>query len=133
MGHSRVLHIILTGLICLVWFVNGFFCKILDMAPRHQEIVARILGEEDAWLITKFIGVAEVLMTFWILANIQRRFCAIVQMFIVAIMNILEFALAPDLLLFGKLNLVFAFLFIMVIYINEFHLNKGKTYAAVGK
>jgi hypothetical protein len=99
------------------------------MAPRHQEIVARILGEEDAWLITKFIGVAEVLMTFWILANIQRRFCAILQMSIVAVMNILEFALAPDLLLFGKLNLVFAFLFIVVIYVNEFVLTKGKSYA----
>ena len=35
-------------------------------------------------------------------------------------MNIWEFIIAPDLLLWGKLNSVFALLFIALIYFNEF-------------
>jgi hypothetical protein len=32
--------------------------------------------------------------------------------------------LASDLLLWGKLNALFAFLFVLVVYFNEFYLNK---------
>ena len=39
-------------------------------------------------------------------------------------MNTLEFFLAPDLLLWGKLNSLFAFIFIIAIYYSEFYLNK---------
>jgi hypothetical protein len=38
-------------------------------------------------------------------------------------MNIIEYNFAQDLLLFGKLNLVFASIFILVVYYNEFILN----------
>lgn len=121
---QRLSHIFTTFLICLVWFVNGFFCKVLNLVPRHQEIVARILGEEYSWLFTKAIGVSEMLMVVWILTRIKSRFCAIVQMIIVGVMNIIEFVLAPDLLLFGRMNIVFALIFIVVIYVNEFILTK---------
>jgi hypothetical protein len=99
--------------------VNGFFCKVLNLVPRHQEIVGRILGEEYSWLLTKAIGISEILMVVWILSGIKRRLCALFQMAIVGIMNVIEFILAPDLLLFGRMNIVFATIFIAVIYVNE--------------
>lgn len=117
---------LLTTLICLVWFANGLFCKVLNLVPRHQEIVTRILGEQHSWLFTKAIGVSEMLMVVWILSRIKSRFCAIFQMVVVGSMNILEFILAPDLLLFGRMNIVFAAIFIGLIYVNEFIVVKRK-------
>ncbi len=35
---------ILNYLIAAVWIANGLFCKVLNLVPRHQEIVARIIG-----------------------------------------------------------------------------------------
>lgn len=122
--NQRLPHILITTIIALVWFVNGFFCKLLDFVPRHQEIVGRILGEQYAWLFTKAIGVSEILMVVWILSRIKSRFCAIFQIAIVGTMNVIEFILAPDLLLFGRMNIVFAAIFIGVIYINEFFLGR---------
>jgi len=42
-------------------------------------------------------------------------------------MNSLEFILAPDLLLWGRFNALFAFLFILGIVYNEFYLRKRET------
>jgi hypothetical protein len=122
MNREKIPHVITTTFICLAWFVNGLFCKILNLVPRHQQIVSEILGEEYSWLLTKIIGTGEILMVVWIVSRIQKRFCAIFQMVIIGTMNIIEFILVPDLLLFGKMNIVFAFLFIAVIYVNEFFL-----------
>ena len=47
-------------------------------------------------------------------------------MVVVGSMNILEFILAPDLLLFGRMNIVFAAIFIGLIYVNEFIVVKRK-------
>jgi hypothetical protein len=124
MNLRRLLYLLVTILICLVWFVNGFFCKVLNLVPRHQQIVARILGEHYSLLITKAIGVSEILMIVWIVSKFKSRFCAVLQMVIVGTMNVIEFILAPDLLLFGKMNIVFAFVFIALIYGNEFLLSK---------
>jgi hypothetical protein len=123
MNH-RILHITTTILITLVWLINGLFCKVLNLVPRHQEIVGRILGEEYSWLFTKAIGVAEIFMVVWILSRIKSRVCAMFQMVIVGSMNVIEFFLVPDLLLFGRMNIVFASLFIALIYVNEFILGK---------
>jgi hypothetical protein len=111
-------------LIALVWLVNGLFCKVLNLVPRHRLIVARILGDEYATLATRTIGVLEILMAIWILTRIQSRLCAITQIVIVAIMNILEFILVPDLLLFGRINIIIATFFILIIFINEFSILK---------
>jgi hypothetical protein len=120
----KALSYLLTIVICLVWFINGLFCKVLSLVPRHQEIVARILGEQYSWLFTKAIGLSEILMVVWIISRIKSRFCAIFQMVIVGTMNIIEFILAPDLLLFGRMNIVFATIFIVLIYVNEFFFSK---------
>jgi hypothetical protein len=120
------LHKILTVLISLVWLVNGLFAKVLGLVPRHQQIVARILGDNYAMIATKAIGVSEILMFLWVISRIKTRLCAISQIIIVAVMNTLEFILVPDLLLFGKLNSVIALIFIFTVYYNEFVLNSPK-------
>ncbi|WP_257666416.1 DoxX-like family protein [Parapedobacter tibetensis] len=115
---------ILTIFIATVWLVNGLFCKILNLVPRHQQIVAEILGREYARPLTIAIGMAEIFMASWILSRITKRLCAIAQIIIVATMNTIEFFAVPDLLLWGKANAIFAFMFISLIYVNEFVLGK---------
>jgi hypothetical protein len=110
--------------IAMVWLINGLICKILGVVPRHERIVAGILGEDYAFKITKLIGVAEVMMVIWILSGSWKRFCAVVQIAIVAAMNIIEFALVPELLLFGRMNAFFALCFILFISLYEFNWNK---------
>ena len=62
-------------------------------------------------------------MAVWILSGYKTKLNAIAQITVVAIMNILEFILVPDLLLWGKINSLFAFIFISVVYFNEFYFN----------
>jgi len=121
---KRTIHKILTYLIAIVWIINGLFCKLLNLVPRHQLIVARILGDEYPGFLTKAIGLSEVVMAIWILSSFKSRVCAVAQIIIVAAMNAIEFFLAPDLLLFGKMNSVLALFFVVLIYFNEFILNK---------
>lgn len=96
----------------------------LNLVPRHEQIVSRILGNEYAPLLTKLIGVSEIFMAVWVLSQIKTRLNVWLQILIVASMNILEFILVPDLLLWGKANSLFAFLFIVLVFYNEFVLNK---------
>jgi hypothetical protein len=117
-------HKILNYFIATVWIVNGFFCKVLDLVPRHQQIVGQILGDYYSRPITILIGLSEIGMAIWILTGLWSRINTVTQILVITTMNVLEFMLVPDLLLWGKANSVFAFLFILLIYYNEFHLNK---------
>jgi len=112
--------------IALVWVVNGLLCKVLNFVPRHEQIVARILGDQYSRPLIILIGISEIGMALWFLSGIKSRLNTIAQIGIVATMNILEFILVPDLLLWGKLNAIFAFLFIIVVYYNHFYLNKKR-------
>ncbi len=112
----------ITYCIAIIWFGNGLFCKVLNLVPRHEQIVARILGNSFSRPLTIAIGFSEIVMAVWILSSFKKRSNAVVQIIIIATMNILEFIIAPDLLLWGKYNALFAFLLILVIYYNEFHL-----------
>lgn len=120
----KTIYTILIYCIATIWIANGLFCKVLNLVPRHQQIVARILGNDYSRLLTIAIGCSEILMAVWILSLLKTRASAIAQIAIVAIMNTLEFIIAPDLLLWGRWNALFAFLFILVVYFNEFCLNK---------
>jgi len=115
---------ILNWFITLVWFINGFICKVLNLVPRHQEIVARITGNEQSRTFTLLIGLSEIVMAGWILSGKWSRVNAITQIVVIAVMNTLEFILVPDLLLWGRFNALFALLFIILIYYNEFHLKR---------
>ncbi|CAN5301631.1 hypothetical protein BH20ACI1_BH20ACI1_08650 [soil metagenome] len=123
MTHGNI-HKILNYLIAAVWLINGLFCKVLNFVPRHEQIVGRILGNDYAKPFTTLIGFAEIGMTIWILSRIKPKLNAVFQMAIVAIMNILEFFLVPDLLLWGRANAIIAAIFIILIYFNEFVLGK---------
>lgn len=92
--------------------------------PRHQEIVSTILNEEYSREITFTIGVLELVMVVWILSNFKSKLNSISQITIIILMNIIEFFFAKDLLLFGSLNILFAFLFVSIIYYNEFVLKE---------
>lgn len=111
---------LLTYLIALVWLANGLLCKALGLVPRHAAIVARILGPTYAGPLTRLIGVAEIGMALWMLSGLYRRWCVVAQLLLVAIMNALEAWLAPDLLLWGRANALFASLFIALLYYYEF-------------
>lgn len=118
---------ILNYLIATVWFVNGLFCKVLNLVPRHEQIVGRILGDNHSRIATIIIGISETIMAIWILSGFKSRLNAATQMIVIASMNILEFILVPDLLLWKHYNSLFAFLFIMLIYFNEFYLKQKTT------
>jgi hypothetical protein len=107
-----------------VWLINGLFCKVLNLVPRHEAIVSRILHTNNARPLTLLIGMAEIGMAAWIISGIHRRLNVVTQILIIAVMNTLEFFLAPDLLLWGKANAIFALAFIVLIYANEMQSNK---------
>lgn len=123
---KREKHKILTYCIAIVWIINGLICKLLNLVPRHEQIVARILGKEYSRPLTILIGLSEIAMAIWILSGFKARLNAMTQIAVIAIMNTLEFILVPDLLLWGKFNSLFALLLILVIYFNEFYLNKNQ-------
>lgn len=106
-----------------VWMINGLFCKMLNLVPRHQEIVESIFSTGNARSLTLIIGIAETGMAAWILSGIRKRLNVFLQIVLIATMNTIESILAPDLLLWGRANAIFAFAFIILIYYNEFRLN----------
>ena len=120
----RLLYQILRIGFAMVWFVNGFYCKIMGFVPRHEFIVAKILGYDYAQLLTLAIGFGEVIMGFWILSGIKPKVNAVIQILLVLTMNVLEVILVPELLLWGSMNMLFAILFVLLIFINEFILAK---------
>jgi len=82
------------------------------------------MGESIARPVTLMLGLAEIAMAIWILSRNKPRLNAITQMTIVLTMNILEYFYASEYLLWGKLNAVFAVLFLCLVYYNEFILRK---------
>ena len=121
---NRKIHTVLNYCIATVWIANGLLCKVLNLVPRHEHIVAKILSPAYGHQLTLLIGLSEVGMAIWVLSGFKSRLNAIMQISIIALMNTLEFILVPDLLLWGKANAIFAFLFILILYYNEFYLNK---------
>jgi len=122
-------------LLAAVWLINGLLCKVLHLVPRHEQIVARILGPVlgvgAAPMLTRLIGLGEIGIGLWILSGRFRRWSSLAQIGLVLMMNALEFALAPDLLLWGRWNAVFALLFAGLVYRYEFHLAPAPTDACL--
>ncbi len=123
---NKNIHNVLTVLIAAVWLVNGLMCKVLHLVPRHEQIVVEILGKDYSGTWTVLIGLSEIGMALWILTKYKSNLSAITQIAIVMTMNVLEFFLVPDLLLWGKFNSIFALLFIGLVYANEFVWNPNK-------
>lgn len=123
MKHS-ILHRIITIILASVWLINGLYCKILNQVPRHETIVAQILNTEHSRLLIIIIGVSEICLAVWILTGLKKKLNAIIQITIVMTMNIIEYITVPELLLWKKLNILFALLFVIIVYLNNFHFNK---------
>lgn len=117
-------HNILNYFIASIWLINGLLCKVLNLVPRHEQIVAEILGNSFSRLLTVIIGILEIVMAIWVLSKFKPKLNSLVQIIVVATMNILEYILVPNLLLWGSWNIVFAFLFIALIFYNQFAFNK---------
>ncbi len=115
---------LITGFIALVWLVNGLYCKVLQGVPRHEQIVAAILGKTYAHELTLLIGYLEIGMAIWVISRIKPRWCGIVQIAVVLLMNLLEFSLVPELLLFGRFNLLVACVFAYLVYWHTFVLTR---------
>ena len=113
------MHVFIRYLIALVWLSNGLLCKVLHLVPRHEAIVARILGPAHAGILTRLIGLGEIGMAAWVASGRAPRHCAAAQIALVLSMNTLEALLAPDLLLWGRANAVFAALFCLLIYFHS--------------
>jgi uncharacterized membrane protein YphA (DoxX/SURF4 family) len=86
-------------LAAVVWFGFGSIFKVIGAVPRHQEIVAAILGRDIAPLITVLIGLAETALGLWFLIGFLPRTCAIVQTGAIISMNALELIYVRSLLL----------------------------------
>jgi len=96
----------------------------LGWVPRHEEIVAKILGEEYAGQIIMAIGVGEIALAIWVWSGLFSRVNAVLQIGLVATMNVLEFFLSPDLLLWGRFNSLYAILFIVMVAVAEWGLKE---------
>jgi hypothetical protein len=120
--NKKYLHTILIYLIACVWLINGLFCKVFNLVPRHQEIVGKIIDSNYSRELTVIIGMLEIVMVIWIISNYKPKLNVITQIIIVMVMNIIELLLIPDMLLWGKFNMVFAVLFVLIVYFNEFSL-----------
>lgn len=68
-------------------------------------------------------------MAIWVVTGIKSRLNTWLQILTIATMNALEFILVPDLLLWGKLNALFAFLFILLLFYTEFCLHQQKPHS----
>ena len=96
---SASFHIAAQVLIGSVWVFHGLYSKILNGIPRHRLIVGRILGEANAGLATKVIGLLEVLLGVWVFIGWQPVMCAVIQTAALVSMNTLEIILAGELLI----------------------------------
>ena len=117
---TQALHDYFRHFIATVWLLNGLYCKILGQVPRHEQIVETILGATYSHELIILIGVLEICLGIIIYLNIQAKFIAIFQIVIVMTMNLLEFALAQEWLLWGAWNLLFATIFCLMIYLHAF-------------
>jgi len=50
--YAKSIYYFLNYCIAIIWLLNGLFCKVLNLVPRHQEIVARILGSTHSRALT---------------------------------------------------------------------------------
>ena len=82
-----------------VWLLFGLGFKVLHLVPRHDRIVADVLGEAMARPVTIAVGTAETLLAWWILSARWPRTCAAVQTLAIGAMNTLELTFAREHLL----------------------------------
>jgi hypothetical protein len=98
---SDALHPLAQVVIGSVWVFHGIYSKVFNGIPRHRLIVGKILGDANAGVATKVIGLFEFLIGLWAFTGWQPVGCAIVQTATIVAMNSLEILLARELLISG--------------------------------
>ena len=96
---SNTFHIVAQIVIGSVWVFHGLYSKILNGIPRHRLIIGKVLGDANAGIATKVIGVLEMLLGLWAFTGRQPVGCAVVQTAAILGMNSLEIILARELLI----------------------------------
>lgn len=95
---SRLLFAVRLGT-AAVWLVFGLVFKVLNLVPRHETIVATVVGNDWARSATVAIGLGEMLLGLWILSARWPLLCAATQTAAIIGMNALEIMLAREHLL----------------------------------
>lgn len=85
--------------VAAVWLLFGVVFKVLGALPRHERIVARIMGPRVAPALTRVIGLGEAMVGLWMLSGHGLAWCALFQTSLVVTMNAIELRRARDLLL----------------------------------
>lgn len=110
-----------------VWFCFGLFGKIIPAHGRHQQILEDILHISNANTLIVFIGLLELALSLWILTIKNVKHLVPFQVMLILFMNLLELKFAPEHLLFGRFNILFAIAYsYLIIYLEYFH-NKVKS------
>jgi hypothetical protein len=75
--------------IALVWFYQGFWCKLLGGVPRHQAVVAAVpfIGPAASRAVLVFLGLIECGIAAWVLSGRQLRNAAMAQTVLLVAMN----------------------------------------------
>ena len=74
------------------------------------------MGELHADIITQLIGIGEILMAAWIVSGYKRKINIAVQITVITAMNIIEFVLVPQMLLWGRCNIIFAGILVILLF-----------------
>ncbi len=82
-----------------VWIIFGLVFKLLNLLPRHESIVAAVLGPTWAGPVTLAVGLVEVLIGLWILSGRWPLLCAAIQTVAIIGMNLAEILWAREHLL----------------------------------
>lgn len=115
--YLRVMGLLIGG----VWIFHGLYSKILDGIPRHQSIVARILGDSLAEIATISIGAMEVLLGCWAIWGRHRMLNASIQTLALVSMNTIEILFARDLLISPSGMVILNFMFLLFVWSWAIH------------
>lgn len=96
--HPRMLLALRIGT-ASVWIVFGLVFKVMHLLPRHETIVAAVIGPAWAAPATVAVGIAEAGLGVWILSARWPLPCALAQTMAIVAMNLLELARAREHLL----------------------------------
>jgi hypothetical protein len=97
-GESPLLFTLRLGT-AAVWLLFGLVFKVFQVLPRHETIVAEVLGPVWAGPLTIVIGGCETLLGLWILSRRWPVPCIAVQTAAICTMNTFELLRARDHLL----------------------------------
>ena len=118
------MYLVLRCLTAGVWIVFGLVFKVMHLLPRHETIVATIIGEKWAGPATVVIGVAETGMGLWILSGRWPIACALAQTIVLVCMNSLEISLAKEHLLAPMAMVCANIIFVSVGWIVAVHFSR---------